>query len=188
MITKLIEDLSSDPFNPELNFNIAVQYEKMGQTASAVSFYLRTAEYGYETHPEHVYASLLKMAHCFEDQNDRQHTVSNCILQAISYLPNRKEGYFLISQFYERSSQWQECYTWASVGLAKEDNNPLPVDVGFFGDYCLEFEKAVSSWWIGRIDESIMILNKLNLKDDLNIQYKNAIKNNMKRIYPDAAI
>ena len=46
MIENLIVDLSHDPFNPVLNFDVAVEYEKSNQIASAVSFYLRCAEYG----------------------------------------------------------------------------------------------------------------------------------------------
>jgi hypothetical protein len=49
-IEELVVGLSHDPFNPDLNFAVAVEYEKQNQTASAVSFYLRTAEYGEITH------------------------------------------------------------------------------------------------------------------------------------------
>ena len=44
-IEDLVIELSKDPFNPVLNFEVAVEYERQNQTASAVSFYLRTAEY-----------------------------------------------------------------------------------------------------------------------------------------------
>ena len=37
-IQNLIVDLSHDPFNPELNFQVAQAYDKEKQTASAVSF------------------------------------------------------------------------------------------------------------------------------------------------------
>jgi hypothetical protein len=180
-IEQLVIELSKDPFNPTLNFDVAVEYEKQNQTASAVSFYLRTAEYGHETHPTLVYASLLKAAHCFDDQNDRQATVSNCLLQAVAYLPYRPEGYFLLSQFHERLGQWQECYTWANIGLHNQLNSLLPVNVGYEGNYVLLFEKAISAWWIGRKDESIQILGRLNAMD-IDPGYKAAVRNNLERI------
>lgn len=180
-IEDLVVELSKDPFNPVLNFDVAVEYEKQNQTASAVSFYLRTAEYGHESHPTLVYASLLKVAHCFDDQNDRQATVSNCLLQAVAYLPYRPEGYFLLAQFHERLGQWQECYTWACIGLHHQLNSPLPVHVGYEGQYVLQFEKAVSAWWIGRKDESIEIFNKLDAMY-LEPGYRQAVKNNIERI------
>jgi len=180
-IEQLVVELSKDPFNPGLNFDVAVEYEKQNQTASAVSFYLRTAEYGHESHPTLVYASLLKAAHCFDDQNDRQATVSNCLLQAVAYLPYRPEGYFLLSQFHERLEQWQECYTWANIGLHNQLNSPLPVDVGYEGKYVLLFEKAVAAWWIGRKDESLELLHKLD-EMQLNPGYAKAVKNNLERL------
>ena len=39
-IEALVKDLSSNPLDPEKNFNVAIEYEKLNQTASAVSFIL----------------------------------------------------------------------------------------------------------------------------------------------------
>jgi hypothetical protein len=186
IIETLIFDLSKDPFNADLNFAVAVEYEKLNQTASAVSFYLRTVEYSKQINDPLVYASLLKMAHCFNDQSDRQHTVSNCLLQAIAYWPERPEGYFLLAQFYERLSQWQECYTNAEIGLHRASYPALPVDIGYHGAYCLEFEKAVSAYWIGRKKESTDLLNKL-LNMEISFEYKKAVISNLDRI-KDVAI
>jgi tetratricopeptide (TPR) repeat protein len=183
MVTELTVRLSTDPFNPEYNFDLAKEYERLGQTASAVSFYLRAAEYGVESSPLIVYTSLLKMAKCFDDQNDRVHTVTNCLLQAIAYLPNRPEAYFALSQFHERLGQWQECYTWAEVGLARDlISSPLPAQVGYIAPYCLQFEKAVSAWWIGRKDESFKIFKELSELAYMLDEYKVAVKNNLNRI------
>lgn len=181
MIESIIADLSHDPFNPELNFNAALEYDKRKQTSSAISFYLRAAEYGYKSHPSITYASLLKMAICFESQNNRQHTVSNNILQAIAYLPYRREAYFLMAQYHERAGNWQECYTFAEIGLHQTLTPPLEADVGYHGAYCLEFEKAVSAYWIGRKEQSIEMLKRLSTFD-LAPEYKQAVKNNLERI------
>lgn len=187
-IEELVIDLCDDPFNPEKNFHVAVEYQSINQTASAVSFYLRCAEYGGEDNI-YVYNALLKLAQCFDDQNDRVHTVTNCILQAASYMPNRPEAYFLMSQFYEHSNNWQECYTWASMGLFNEFPSswkrdkyaPLPADIGYRGAYCLEFEKAIAGWWVGRNEESTNLLLKL-YKMDIAPEYKGAVKSNLERI------
>ena len=182
-IESLVFELSKDPFNPVLNFNVAVEYERLQQTASAVSFYLRTAEYGYTTHPLYVYSSLLRMAHCFEDQRGREHTVRNSIQQAISYLPTRREAYFLLANVNEKAGKWQETYTYASIGLSLLEQEPLPVDVKYYGEYCLEFEKAISAWWIGRKDESIEILKSLNSRiEQLRPEYRSSILNNLKNL------
>lgn len=180
-IESLIVDLSRDPFSPEKNFAAAIEYESLNQTASAVSFYLRAIEYGYKTNKLITYTSLLKVARCFHDQNDRIHSVSNCLLQAMAYYPERPEAYFLMSQFCERNSQWQECYTWAELGLSRTAIDSLPADVGYYGSYCLEFEKAVSAWWIGRKDESEEIFKSL-VKRNIADEYKNSAKSNLEVI------
>ena len=181
MLEDLISDLSHYPFHPILNFDVAVEYEKSNQIASAISFYLRCAEYGKYTHPQYVYASLLKLAKCFEDQNDRLTTVSNCLLQAIAYQPTRAEGYFLLSRFHERAGNWQECYTFACLGLSAINSDDLPVDVDYKGSYCLEFEKGVSAFWIGRKQESVDIMRKLSY-ESIAEEYANAVKSNLARI------
>jgi tetratricopeptide (TPR) repeat protein len=186
-IEDLIINLCDDPFNPELNFNVAVKYEEMGQSASAVTFYLRTAEYGHDTHSHLAYASLLRMAACFDTQNDRQHTVINCWRQAILVDPYRPEAFFILSNYYERQSAWQEAYVWATMGLAQADETPLPIDVGYPGRFALYYEKAVSGWWLGRREESIEIFNKL-LTQDIPEHYRQSITENLKRINPDASI
>jgi len=185
IIERLIVEASSDPLDAKKNFDIAVEYEKLGQTASAVGFYLRAAEYGYETEPLIAYASLLRISICIEDQKDRRNTVSNVILQAIAHLTKRPEAYFLLSRFYEKDGNWQECYTYASVGLMVL-NNPLvrlPVDIdGYHGDYSLEFQVAMSAWWIGRKDESIKRLQELSLREDLSAVYRSAVFDNLIKV------
>jgi hypothetical protein len=161
-IEQAIIEISSDPFNPQKNFTAAKLYEELEQTASAVSFYLRTAEYGSGVL---VYNSLLKLGLCFNKQHDRMSTVSNCYMQAVSYMPERKEGYFLMSQFFERQQMWREAYTWACMGLALAEQEELPASVGYYGEYCLLFEKAVAAWWVGRADESKELFNILKDMD-----------------------
>lgn len=184
-IETLVIDLSKDPFNPALNFEVALEYERLNQTASAVSFFLRAAEYGEGNieHKETVYISLIKIAKCLEDQMDRGKSVSNALLQAIAFDDSRPEAYFLLSQHYERKQEWQECYTFAVIGCGWSNREPLSVYVGYEGYYCLLFEKAVSAWWIGRREESIALFNEL--KDmDLNETYRNAVESNLRRIQP----
>ena len=187
-INELVEQLSSDPFNPELNFKCAKEYDALGQSASAVSFYLRTAEYGHESHKNLAYESLLRMSICFESQNDRVATVSNCILQAIALDPSREEGYFLMARYYERQGNWQECYTWACMGLAIPGlgfENEFLDFPGTLGNF---FEKAVAGWWIGRAKESKELFAWMLQSTKLPDNYRSAIEDNLKRIDPDASI
>lgn len=180
MIQSLIQDLARSPFDPKLNFAVAIEYERLNQSASAVSFYLRTAEYGRTSHPLLVYTSLLKLARCFESQNDRLATVSNAYLQAISYEPSRREAYFFMAQFCEREKQWQECMTWTSIGLAQRESEPLPIDVGY-KSYGLLYERAVCAYWLGRKDVSLELFRHLE-QLDLAPEYRASVADNLSRL------
>jgi FkbM family methyltransferase len=176
-IENLVIDFSTDPFNPEKNFAIALEYEKLNQTASAVSFYLRAAEYGYETHPEIVYTSLLKMSQCFQRQGDRAATVHNNISQAITYLPERPEAYFLMSQFYELNQQPQNAYSFASMGLSITSGKSfkrLPAPTGYHGSFCLKLAKGINAFMIGRREESYELLLHLS-EMNLPFEYHNIV-------------
>jgi FkbM family methyltransferase len=176
-IDELVADFSTDPFNPEKNFAIALEYEKLNQTASAVSFYLRAAEYGYETHPPIVYTSLLKMSQCFMRQGDRAATVINNISQAMTYLPERPEAYFFMAEFHEHYQQWQLAYSAASIGLSITNGKTfarLPAPTGYHGSFCLKFKKAIAAFLVGRKDESHELLLHLT-EMNLPLEYHQAI-------------
>lgn len=184
MIEDLVVRLSTDPYNPILNFEVALEYERLNQTASAVSFYLRCAEFGFDTHQNYVYTSLLKMARCFDDQKDRQWTVSGALLQAIAYMSHRPEAWFLLSRFNERSGNWQEAYSYAQAGLAftSLNHSQLPTYVEYPGKYALEFEKYVAGYWIGKKDESIAGFQKLLDTEQMSQEFIDACINNLQRL------
>ena len=182
-IKELTLKLAENPQDVENNFNLATAYEHQLQYASAAGFYLRAAEYGYKTHSLITYTSLLKMALCFNAQGERNKTVYNNIMQAIAYLPNRPEAYFLLSRIKERNKEYQECYTYAELGLlfaTTTYNQPLPGYVEYNGSYCLLFEKAVAGWWIGRKDESKVLFQHLLDDYKMTQEYVNGCLNNLK--------
>jgi tetratricopeptide (TPR) repeat protein len=182
-IKELTLKLAENPQDVENNFNLAAAYEHQLQYASAAGFYLRAAEYGYKTHPLITYASLLKMALCFSAQGERNRTVYNNIMQAVAYLPNRPEAYFLLARIKERNKEYQECYTFAELGLlfaTHAYNQPLPGYVEYNGTYSLLFEKAVAGWWIGRKTESYDLFNHLLDGHEMSQEYVNSCLNNLK--------
>jgi len=182
-VKSLTLKLAENPQDVENNFNLAAAYEHQMQYASAAGFYLRAAEYGYKTHPLITYTSLLKMALCFSAQGERNRTVYNNIMQAIAYLPNRPEAYFLLSRIKERNKEYQECYTYAELGLlfaTTTYNQPLPGHVEYDGSYCLLFEKAVAGWWIGRKDESKVLFTYLLDEYKMSQEYITGCINNLR--------
>lgn len=184
-IEEMVVKNSSDPLNPKSNLLIGFEYDELGQTAAAVAFYLRAAEYGYALDTTTAYTALLRISLCMDKQTDRKHTSKNSLLQAIAYDSFRPEAYFLLARYYERTQNWQECYTYASVGqnmaIALVED-ALPLDVEYPGVYGFEFEKAVSGWWIGRRDESKGLFENLINNPEVDDAHKAASIANLAKI------
>lgn len=172
-----------DPVNPELNFNMALEYDNMGQLASAVSYYLRTAERADTDLLK--YECLIRAAICFEKQGSRNFTVKGLLQHAVSILPNRPEAYYHLSRFYEHKQDdghWNDTYMIASIGenVADYANSGLRTDVGYLGKDSLLFQKALSGWNCGLCDESRNIFKNLMRSNQLPEDYKRIVYNNLK--------
>lgn len=169
-----------DPKNAHYNFYLGRFYEDNGHTASAISYYLRTTEYGSDK--TLTYEALLRTALCFRKQGCRTFMVKGVLLRAIALLPQRPEAYFLLSRTYEQAKDWQESYVFANLGLElkEEEHIALQTDVEYPGRYGFTFEKAVVAWWIGLYDESLGLFRELNkVLGTLLPVYKQAVQNNL---------
>ena len=153
-IVELTKVLAKNSADPQINFDLGLEYEKIGQTASAAGFYLRAAEYGYKTHKDLTYTAILKVGLCIEQQSQRDFSCSNNFLQAIQYMPDRPEAYYFLGRFYERNQSWQESYTNYSLALTYSDKGIISKHLDYDGKVSIEIGKAVSGYYVGRINES----------------------------------
>jgi len=182
-IQPFLLDYINNPTDPELNFNMALEYDNMGQLASAVSYYLRTAERAQTDLLK--YECLIRASMCFEKQGSRNFTVKGLLQHAISILPNRPEAYYHLSRFYEHKQDdghWNDTYMIASIGenVAEFANTGLRTDVSYLGKDSLLFQKALSGWNCGLCDESRTIFKSLMRSNQLPEDYKRIVYNNLK--------
>jgi tetratricopeptide (TPR) repeat protein len=178
----LVKEYIFDPNNPELNFNLGIYYDSINQIASAVSYYLRSAE---RTDDDLLkYECLLRASGCFSRQGSRNFTVKGLIQHAIATCPKRPEAYFYMSRFYEFTSDWHECYLISSIGAEVCDRNspPLRSYLDYPGFYGLEFMKSVSGWWCGLCDDSRNSFIKLLNDSSVCRDYKNRCFENLLKI------
>ena len=173
------------PHDPIANLNLGLEYEQIGQTAAAVSFYIRAAEKTLNSKIQYI--ALLRASLCFEKQGNRNLTVKTLLQRALGTLPTRPEAYFLLSRFYEYRQEYHDCYMLASIGLIYADVLPEKLDEipEYPGKYGLLFEKAVSGWWVGVNEESREIIYDLYLNYAMDDSHKIAVQNNLNNIgYP----
>lgn len=180
----ILNKYSLDVENPQHNFDLALEYDKIGHTASAISFYLRAAELSDD--PELSYVALLKMGFCFERQGGRDMTVKGAYQQAITVLPNRPEAYYLLAKVHRKATLYHEAYTALHIALSLYDIDlpALKYNVGYPGYHGLIFEKALSSWWWGKKQESRDLFRKLFevYFDVLDQESKDIVIDNISRL------
>jgi tetratricopeptide (TPR) repeat protein len=155
----------------ENNYNLATYYENIGQTASAVSYYLRTAERTQDKLLQ--YECLLRGSICFDKQGSRNFTVKGLLQNAISILPKRPEAYYLLAKFYSKENKdgcWNDCYLISTIAenIIESDGKPLNNSVSYPGFCGILFYKAISSWWCGLCGESKKMFTNLLTDYDLN--------------------
>lgn len=185
VIGVLLERYIKNSEDPNNNFILGFHYDQIGQTASALSYYLRCAE---RTDDDLLkYECLIRGSMCFDKQGTRSFTVKGMLQHAVSVMPKRPEAYYLLSRFYERENRdghWNDSYMIASIGQQMCDFNcvPLRTQVDYPGNYGILYQKAISSWWCGLCDESRDLFQDLYSNYELDDVHRNSIVNNLKNL------
>jgi tetratricopeptide (TPR) repeat protein len=177
-----------EPRNAAVNYNLGLQYHAINNSAAAISFFLRAAELTDDD--DLAYTCLLLNAINFRKQGRRNGSFKNQVNHAMGLCPERPEAYFLMSRFYQEYSQqnsdqphmYHESYTMAQIGLSKATSDKVNEELEYFGDYVLEFQKAVAAWWIGKRDESRYLFRYLLTNIRMQEEYVQACRNNMKML------
>lgn len=155
-ISELLIQYANDPTNANKNFQLAKSYDIIGQTASALSFYIRAAERTEDKLLE--YESIIRAALCCEKQEKRRFTVKSLLQRAITVLPRRPEAYYLLSKIHEKidaSGHWFESHLIACQALEFCDFNcEIIPDLDYRGKIYLEVQEANSAWYCGINDYS----------------------------------
>ena len=181
MQDRLLKAYINNPKDSNVCFQLGLEYENIGHTASAAGYYLRSVEFGSDN--DKIYEALLRISLCFEKQGNRVFTIKGILLRAISLLPKRPEAYFLLSRVYERNKDWQESYTTAIIGYTLATDEPnTTTDIEYPDRWAFLFEQAVSGWWIGLHDESIRLFRTLFVDYKLTPLYKTAVMNNLNNL------
>ena len=151
MQNNVLMDYIFDPRNPETNFNLAVKYYDIGQTASAISFFLRCADRSEEDY-NLAYECLIHIGHCFDIQGNRHEHVRSLYRHAMSLLPRRPEAYYMLANFENWHKQYGMAYTITSTALEVCDfsQKPFKMKCKYPGIWGLIYERALSSFWHGK--------------------------------------
>ena len=140
-----IEKYIYDTRNPEVNFWLGFEFEKIGQYASALTHYLKCAELSDDNMLQ--YEAQLRIATVFNKQGGRIKSELNALHQAIPLAPDRPEGYYLIADCQRRRAFFTEALMYTRLGQQLSTEHPdLLTDVGFPQDYGFEFQEIITHY------------------------------------------
>lgn len=168
----------NNPHDPYINAELGEEYEKIGQGAAALSYFLRAAELLHTYDPEMAYCCVLKTWKQLHKTKRRPNYEKEQLQTAIAYLPNRPEAYYHLSKIHSSREEWKISYMYACLGLQYTNSTKLEYDVDYPGDYMLLFQNAFTSWYIGQREESKILWNKLSKMKNIPQQYMDIIKEN----------
>jgi len=83
---------------------------------------------------------------------------------------------------YEKKQEWDQVYTYASIGLNCYDKEIEPINIPEYkGKYLLIYQKAISSWWWGKGEETRKLYRELvfNYWDEMNEWYQKEVEYRM---------
>lgn len=169
----------NQPYDPITNFNLALCYDEIGHTASAYSYFLRTAEFSEDDNL--IYESLLKCGLCLGKQGSRIRAEKGMYLHAMNLLPNRPEAYFILTQFYENQKNWQESYNMAVLGLRTKEVSKTFTFLNYLGKWSLILQQAIAGWWCGKDVEAKGLFTKLfaEYESMMPESFKELVHNNL---------
>jgi len=182
MLEQLIIDYVNDSENPIKNYNLAREYHKIGQTAAAISYYLRASE---RTDDDNLsYDCLVLIGMCFDRQGNRNYTVKSMYNAAITLIPSRPEAYYHLARKLEWEKLYFESYTNVEIALKMTTVDSSDETLEYPGKWAMLFQKAVAAWWRGRGMEARKIFQVLlnEYWSEIDEQHKSSIEQNIVRL------
>ena len=179
-LQKYLHEYINDPLDFEINAKLGEEYEKQGQGAAALSYFLRAAELSNKIDNTFSYCCLLKTWKQVNSIGRRKKWEKSQLELAITHLPNRPEAYLFLSEWYSKNKEDHTAYLYACLGLKYIKSEPLRYDVGYPGDFLLYFLKAYHGWHISKREESKQIWKILGEMPNIPRKYKEIIDHNNK--------
>lgn len=167
-LKQLLHLYSFSTSDPNIMFDLAREYEKMGHTAIALSFYLRAAEYYAEK--EKSYECIVRMGICFYAQKNRDFSTNGRFYHAAALMPERPEAYYMLSKLNMEKHNWVDSlmYTNLCISSYQRVGELLSSFDGVFNLHDLLYNRAVCLYEMGNIKESNEEFDNILTKNDIS--------------------
>lgn len=183
-IYRALNKYATDPNDISNNASLAKHYFKIKEYGSAISFLNRINEFAGDS--DETYESLILIAECCEQLEERTHQIKTSLAQAIAIDPDRPEAYYKLYSVCEKEGEHRQAYSWICTGLKKLSNKKNVT--GLIGDgvedWMYTFHKARASWWMWRMEECKNLFYELYTNPEVKKyhEYYQSVFNNLKNI------
>jgi len=186
MLKKKVLEFINNPYDLKVNLDLGYLYEQCNQFASAISHYMRGAEYGLDSNDDNkdilISECLFRASEVFNKLGSRINSKKALVLHAISNTPELPQLYFSLSKIQEELGDWNECNTSCSIGLSLLDNHRVFIyDPKTYNslENELRYQKIISDYHLGRLDKVKLDFEILKRKPDLDSWIDKAIDNSL---------
>ena len=182
IITNTLNNFAYEPKCGTNNFALGCLFYNQNHFSSALSFFLRSAEYS--TNEDLIYESLILVSKCLANLGRRKESEKTALLNAISFAPKRYEAYFYLSQYYEQKKDYFNSYTMAKISQSNYSQTAFKM-LPNIEAYKVDFQVGFSSWWVGKFKDCRNIMFKLAEEYEdgkYDLIYKQQIQSNITRL------
>jgi tetratricopeptide (TPR) repeat protein len=157
-------------------YELARSYHKIGQTAPAITFYLKLVDECVlsetsQSELDLMYECLLHAGECFSNQGRREGTARVMYHHAERVLKDRPEAYFLLSKNWSYNGDWQSALHF--IELAEEKSKTCKSTINNFeyiSPLAILLQKLECLWNWG--EEEAAITNFEKVREELPLEQK----------------
>ena len=167
-------DFIKDPHDGTAAFNLAELYYNEGHLASAMVYYLKSAEWNSSEYQK--YESAYMVAMCIAKLGRRDQTEESLWFNLINFWPERPEGYLALSRYYEWRNNPVLGYSYAKMAFDRRaSETTITPNSTITPGLSIKFQYYKLLWEVGKFDESNEALRNM-YKTEANSLYKQFIK------------
>jgi glycosyltransferase involved in cell wall biosynthesis len=167
--------LEKDPGNSRYVYYLAQSYNCDGNREKALETFQRRLAMGGSD--EEIYHSLYMIGTLQESLEFSNEEITNSYCKAFAYRPTRAEPIFRLAQFVNRKHNFPLGYALCKLAATILQPNDMTYVENWIYEYGALSELAHSAFWLGKIEESRAIYEKLLVKKLPNPIREQIVKN-----------
>ncbi|MES2122365.1 MAG: glycosyltransferase [Chlamydiota bacterium] len=171
-----------NPFCTRSVFYLAQSYRDAGMLEESITNYEKRVRMG--GWDQEVFVSLYQMGLIKESMGKSEDQIVQAYTDAFTFRPTRAEPLYRLSAYYRKHDNHLLSYLTAKHGLSlREPNDPLFVETWIY-DFGLLFEFSISSYYVGKYEESYRACKKLLARPDLPPSIRECVERNIQYSIP----